>query len=289
MPLKTTNSKVTLSHPNGSSAEVLLYGATVISWKAPSQFDGGSPSERLFTSSKAFLDGSKPVRGGIPVVFPFFGPPTRPEHSHLAQHGFARSEVWKFDSTIMDNEAGVSVRFVLEPSVNVKTKFPAAFSLVYVVTLAAHQLTTGLHVTNPSTTETLTFQALLHTYIRANIALSTVTPFKGLKYINKLKPGWPVETEERQAVDVREPADYVYKSAGGDYEVTWGGGLGVEVKATGFDDVVIWNPGKEGRKMADMEEGGWDLFIAVEPGAASYWIDLAPGKSWIGQQSLTVM
>ena len=61
-------------------------------------------------SSKAALDGSKPVRGGIPVVFPAFGPPTHPEHSKLPQHGFARSEIWNFGGVIMDNEAGVSVR-----------------------------------------------------------------------------------------------------------------------------------------------------------------------------------
>jgi glucose-6-phosphate 1-epimerase len=93
--------------------EVLLYGATIVSWKSSSQKckDGSVPSERLFVSSKAFLDGSKPVRGGIPVVFPIFGPPTKPEHSKLSQHGFARSEVWELEKTVMDNEAGVSVQF----------------------------------------------------------------------------------------------------------------------------------------------------------------------------------
>jgi len=43
-------------------------------------------------------------------VFPCFGPPSRPDHSKLAQHGFARSEIWSFDSVVMDNDAGVSVR-----------------------------------------------------------------------------------------------------------------------------------------------------------------------------------
>lgn len=28
----------------------------------------------------------------------------------MGQHGFARSTVWKFDSVVMDNETGVSVR-----------------------------------------------------------------------------------------------------------------------------------------------------------------------------------
>ena len=50
--------------PTGESVEVHLHGATVISWKSN---DG---QENLWLSEKAVLDGSKPIRGGIPVVFP---------------------------------------------------------------------------------------------------------------------------------------------------------------------------------------------------------------------------
>lgn len=57
------NSRITAKLPTGESVEVLLHGATVISWKSQGQ-------ENLWLSSKAVLDGSKPVRGGIPVVFP---------------------------------------------------------------------------------------------------------------------------------------------------------------------------------------------------------------------------
>jgi glucose-6-phosphate 1-epimerase len=89
--------------------ELLLYGATVISWKAGTITEP-QPIERLFVSSKAAVDGSKPVRGGIPVIFPCFGPPSHPEHMKLAQHGFARNEVWEFDSIVTDNDEGVSVR-----------------------------------------------------------------------------------------------------------------------------------------------------------------------------------
>ena len=58
------NSRVTANLPTGERVEVLLYGATVISWKS------SNGKENLFLSSKAHLDGSKPVRGGIPLVFP---------------------------------------------------------------------------------------------------------------------------------------------------------------------------------------------------------------------------
>lgn len=47
----------------GASAQVLLYGATVVSWKSPSSSESGVLQERLFVSSKSALDGSKPVSG----------------------------------------------------------------------------------------------------------------------------------------------------------------------------------------------------------------------------------
>ena len=58
------NSRVTANLPTGEKVEILLYGATVISWKS------ANGKENLFLSEKAHLDGSKPVRGGIPLVFP---------------------------------------------------------------------------------------------------------------------------------------------------------------------------------------------------------------------------
>jgi glucose-6-phosphate 1-epimerase len=82
----------------------LLYGATVISWKYNNK-------EMLFVSSEAKLDGSKPVRGGIPLVFPCFGAPTHPDHLNLPSHGFARNQIWTLDKIIMDNVAAVIVRF----------------------------------------------------------------------------------------------------------------------------------------------------------------------------------
>jgi glucose-6-phosphate 1-epimerase len=57
--------KVIATLPTGESIEVLLFGATVTSWKSH-----GGKTENLWLSEKADLTGKKPVRGGIPVVFP---------------------------------------------------------------------------------------------------------------------------------------------------------------------------------------------------------------------------
>jgi len=66
--LSEDNSRVVASLPSGDRLEILLHGATLISWKGP------NGRENLFLSSKAALDGSKPVRGGVPIVFPVSDP-----------------------------------------------------------------------------------------------------------------------------------------------------------------------------------------------------------------------
>ncbi|KAH7883595.1 galactose mutarotase-like domain-containing protein [Phlebopus sp. FC_14] len=297
MPVQQIDGRVILIHPRGPSAELLLYGATVISWKSGTPSDP-VPSERFFVSSKAALDGSKPVRGGIPVVFPCFGAPTHPEHSHLSQHGFARSEVWTFDSIVADNEAGVSVRLTLSPTASITEKYDRLFHLAYVVTLTEYEISTDLHVTNTSTSgvyppSNLEFQALLHNYIRAPANQVLVSPLQNNKYYDKTEPTEEGRTnaklETRAGVDVREFTDSVYEDATQEYKVTWPSG-GVEIKAKGFKDVVVWNPQKvAGSKMGDMEDGGWEKFVCVEPGYVRGFAEVEPGKTWIGQQVISVI
>lgn len=62
--LSSTNDRVKATLPTGESVEILLYGATIISWKT------ANGEEKLWLSEAAKLDGSKAVRGGIPLVFP---------------------------------------------------------------------------------------------------------------------------------------------------------------------------------------------------------------------------
>jgi glucose-6-phosphate 1-epimerase len=57
--------KVVASLPSGESVEVYLFGATVTSWKS-----NGGKTENLWVSEAADLTGNKPIRGGVPVVFP---------------------------------------------------------------------------------------------------------------------------------------------------------------------------------------------------------------------------
>ena len=92
------SSLLRLAAPDGATAAVHLHGATVVSW-VPSAAAG----ERLFVSSAAALDGSAPVRGGIPLAFPRFaaGLPSRAASAGAAMpfHGFARNADWRVVSS----------------------------------------------------------------------------------------------------------------------------------------------------------------------------------------------
>ncbi|OCL01956.1 galactose mutarotase-like protein, partial [Glonium stellatum] len=164
---------VTARLPTGDSVDVLLYGATVLSWKSQ-----GGQTENLWLSEAAKLDGTKAVRGGIPVVFPVFGPPP-PNHatSSLAQHGFARTSRWEFlgKSTSEDaaDSASVKLDFGLYSSnlpEEARKAWPHDFSLVYSVTLGKDSLQTVMNVRNEGS-EVFEFQMLLHTYLRVKVRI----------------------------------------------------------------------------------------------------------------------
>lgn len=169
------SSKVTATLPSGESVEVLLYGATVISWKS-----NGGKTENLWLSEKAALDGSKAVRGGIPVVFPVFGPPPKSGHptSTLPQHGFARTSRWEFlgKSTSEDalDASSVKLDFGLYSSgltEEARQAWPLDFGLVYSVTLSKDSLQTVMNVRNEGE-KSFEFQMLLHTYFKIKVSRS---------------------------------------------------------------------------------------------------------------------
>ena len=74
---------------DGVAGELYLQGAHLTTWQPP----GERPV--LFTSPNSAFAPGRAIRGGIPIIFPWFGAsrhaPTAP------QHGFARTAIWHLD------------------------------------------------------------------------------------------------------------------------------------------------------------------------------------------------
>ncbi|KAI0007191.1 galactose mutarotase-like protein [Xylariaceae sp. FL0662B] len=291
------NTRVSAVLPSGESVEVLLYGATVISWK------NSAGVEKLWLSDAAKLDGTKAVRGGIPLVFPVFG--TAPDHAataKLPQHGFARNSRWEFlgksssESGLSTgaSDASIKLDFGLSSATlddQFKQQWPYTFSIIYSVTLTPESLTTAIVITNDGD-KPLEFQTLMHTYLRVkDVAKIQLTGLDEAEYIDKVDAA---KTKKQSgAVTITGEMDRVYTPAKGPSEpvvVSEEGEPVYSVVRDNFKDVVVWNPWTEKAVgMGDFEpKDGFKNMICIEAGSVKGWTTIDAGDAFEGSQTITV-
>ncbi len=197
---------ITLKHgkADGVSCQMHKTGATVTSWKV----DG---VEAIFVSKEAKLDGTKAVRGGIPICFPAFGP-----WEFGAQHGFARSSnKWKMEMPPAADESTGNVTTVWSLSDDEETRktWDFGFKLTYTVRLTARSLILELDVQNTDEKKDLTFTCALHTYYSVpDVAKVEVTNMKGLTYVDKTDD-MKEKKEEGDVIKITGFTDRVYSNA----------------------------------------------------------------------------
>ncbi|KAJ7675189.1 galactose mutarotase-like domain-containing protein [Mycena rosella] len=290
MPIQK-GEKIVVLEKNGASAEIYLYGATVSSWKS-----GGV--ERFWMSGAAVLDGSAPIRGGIPIGFPIFANDVHPEFAELGgAHGFARINVWTLDDVVLETEADIKATFRLVPNDAISKLFPHPFELVYEVTLTGSGLTTVLHIINPASTTSKPWQfnTVFHTYYKVPQSLkASISPLQGTPYIDRLDGMKRKVQESEKAFMLVETASAYDLSAKDEFEVLFSYGDdatdALKIVSKGFPDAVFWNPREVvGSTVPDMSKGGWNEFICWEPGVISNLATLKPGDRFTGVQHMEVV
>jgi len=285
--VEANSDSVKLTLPTGESVDILLYGATVTSWKVPV---GKSPSgefiteEKLFLSDKAHLDGSKAVRGGIPLVFPIFG--KSDDHPKLAQHGFARISRWEFLGNQSESDSSIQVDFGLGPEnipADVRAVWGYDFGLIYSVTLSTNTLETKIVIQNKGT-ETFDFQVLFHTYFRVpDVEALSISGLEGLTYRDKVTSS--VAEENSSELKITSETDRVYLDASKVVSVSSDIKRLFDVKLESLQDVVVWNPWTGSSNIADFgPEGAWKNMICVEAGSVGRFHKIEGGAIWEGGQ-----
>ncbi len=295
----------TLSNQYGT-AEISLYGGHILSYRPEGEEDV------LFMSSASAFERGKPIRGGIPVCFPWFGP--RFDNPALPPHGFARISTWK---TVSFEEAGKGSTLVLglSDSAESRKQWPYRFAAALAVTLG-ERLTASLSVTNTGD-EPFSFTDAFHTYFRIpDIGTARVTGLAGTEYYDRVGAGapapegdpWPRKPETGEIRFAGE-MDRVYLSDKDrtieGAEPVRGPGTGanalsgdtaagrralkpVTVKSEGFPDSVVWNPGEtKGAAIADLGPLEWRKFVCVESGAVfNHRVSVEPGAT--AYQAMTI-
>ncbi|KZM28465.1 carbohydrate binding [Ascochyta rabiei] len=296
--------KVVASLPSGESVEVYLFGATVTSWKS-----NGGQTENLWVSESADLTGKKPIRGGVPVVFPNFGPPPKTgPTSQLSQHGFARNSRWEYLGKSSTEDAldtsSVKLDFGLDRngiSEEHRKAWPLDFGLVYSVTLSKDSLQTVITVRNEGQ-ESFEFQFLLHTYFRIKVSFMeaayqqtpnqlaqdiskvSVNGLGSVEYVDKVLDA-TTHTQSEPTLRFNGEVDRVYKDIKIDTtSILEDGKPRFDVIRDNVKDTVTWNPWIEKAKAtADFApDDGYKQMVCVEVGAVNGWQKLEKGEVFEG-------
>lgn len=260
---------------DGARALVHPYGAHVASWTTA---DG---VERLYLSGRSAYREGAAIRGGVPVIFPQFA-----DRGRLAQHGFARTQPWRFTG-VSASPAGCTASFVLEASDDTRAIWPHDFRLELRVTIGGAKLEITLRVTNPAPAA-FAFTAALHTYLRVSDADTVrLEGLQGVRYLTRGASGTALE--ERKFVTATEPIDRTYFAPPGLLYLA-DGARRVRLVQRGFTDTVVWNPGADtASRMADMAPGGFRHMFCVEAAAVEPPVVIDPGSEWSGTQAIEVL
>lgn len=263
---------------DGAKAEVFLFGATV------TKFETASGHSLIWCSKTAKLDGTKAIRGGIPLVFPQFGQPIK----EMAQHGFARNNVWSCASKTDD-----SVTLTLDNTKVTHDAWPFAYKLTFKVSVEAEKLVTSYYVQNIGS-DSFPFHCLQHTYLNVgDITGTKVIGLKSNRFLDKTSSDvTSLNFETSESAEISAFTDRVYVGLGGEVKVVCPSKtIVVEGRASYWStleasesvpmasDTVVWNPWEaNARGMADFDDEGYKEMLCIEPGLVSAFHKLEPGK-----------
>ena len=248
-----------------SSAEIYLHGAHV------THFQKHGEPPLLFMSSASEFHQEKPIRGGVPVIFPWFGP-----REGLPGHGFARNVEWEI--------AGCSI--LPDESVRIHFQMPAIefHEVDYFVTVG-ESLVLELIVANTSDKDAA-FENCFHTYFHiASIDDVSISGLKDCGYYDKVKETGALETAP--AIRISSEVDRVYFDTIVPVEIhDTALGRVIRIEKSGSSSTVVWNPWIEkSKRMADFGDDEYRRMVCVESGnVGKNKIILPPG----GRASLKV-
>jgi glucose-6-phosphate 1-epimerase len=219
-------------------AMVYLQGAHLAAW----QPTGEKPV--IFMGSRTETAPGKPLRGGMPVVFPWFATDTKKDridgHPGPA-HGFARIEEWALDSATM-HDGGAELVFSLGPTAMSRSMGFDAFALTMRFRFG-RTLHAELTVHNTGSAP-LEFEEAMHTYYAvADIHETTIYGLEDTGFIDKVD-NFTHKPAAHAPLTFQGRVDRMYLDTVGPYRIRDGaGGRTLRVAKLGSRSTVTWNNG----------------------------------------------
>ena len=251
------------------SGEVYLHGAHVTAWRPAGH------EEVLWLSGRSRFAAGHPIRGGIPLCWPWFG--DDPSGAGRDMHGFARLSPFTVTRTAETEEGGCVVELTLERTPDIHQMWPLDVRLVLTVTFGA-QLDLQLRMVNHSPGR-VSLSAALHTYLRVgDVARVRVEGLEGCDYVDYVDG----LAQKRQDADLRISGeiDRIYPRTANSCRVTDASmGRDITVAKSGSHSTVVWNPGpRRAREMAEIDDGFRRMLCIEAANVAEDTVSLSTGE-----------
>ena len=263
-----------------SEATIYLQGAHLTRWTPNRQ------NPVFYLSPRSALAPGKPIRGGIPVLFPWFGPRWNGaefDAAHGTQspmHGFARTSVWTVDRVHLSPDGDVHATFSLGPG-----DVSRSLGYDHFHTTLEFRIGRDLHVAMTVTNqgaEPMPFEEGLHSYYAvADVPAARLDGLRGSTYLDKRDNMIRKVQRETTFAFTRDVDQTHVHTADPLVLHDPAAKRSIHIQKDGSQTTVIWNPWSVLTPgLPDLPPDGWEHFLCVEVvNATDDRITLAPGAS----------
>ncbi len=267
------------------SAELYLQGAHLTDWQPA----GHGPV--LFLSERSAFAPGKAIRGGIPLIFPWFGPRTATPGSPRTDgpsHGFARTEPWELAFAALSGD-DLYLTLTLAATQQSRDLGFDNFRLVLQLVLG-ESLTLRLTVANESE-QPLHFEEAFHTYLTVGDAEQVqIAGLEGAEYLDKTD-NLVRKHETSPVLTFSAETDRPYLNTTATVTLDDPTLLRrITIAKQASSTTVIWNPwAARSAALPDMADQGWRQMACIETAnALDNAITLSPHSTHTMEARITV-
>lgn len=247
------------------AAEVYLHGAHLTAWRPA----GHAPA--IFLSERSSFAADKAIRGGVPIIFPWFGARTAtPENprSDGPSHGFARTSLWQVAFAALAGD-DLHITLTLAPDEISRALGFDHFQLAYELVLGA-ELRMRLTVANQADTP-LHFEEALHTYLAVGDAEQVqIRGLANAEFLDKTD-SFKRKRQSEEVLKLTQETDRPYLNTSA--TVTLDDPVlrrRITVVKVNSLTTVAWNPWAAATaKLPDMSSDGWRRMTCIETANAA--------------------
>jgi D-hexose-6-phosphate mutarotase len=253
---------------------IYLHGGHVASWIPKGNDDV------LWLSGKSMWQADKPIRGGVPICFPWFGPGR--DGRSAPPHGFARLRAWQLES-IERTARGVVVTLMTTSDADTKKAWPHDFVLRHRVTFGS-ELVMALEFTNSggAGSAPLEMEEAQHTYFAVgDVRKVKVKGLLGARYFDKVD-GMKEKREEAAEIVITAETDRPYFDTATPIVLEDPSkSRKITVTKEGSRSTVVWNPWvAKSKAMPDFGDDEWPQMICIETcNVGPEAVKVAPGET----------